>query len=49
MRLHKEENEKTLSCYYGYFHFVENCFYTDIIYVYRYLETISPIYFVQTS
>jgi len=44
MRLHKEENEKTLLYYYGYFHFAENCFYTDIIYICRYLETISHIH-----
>jgi len=50
MRLHEEENEKTLFYYYGYFHFAENCFYTDIVYVYRYLETIlRSIYFVQVS
>jgi len=49
VRLHKEENEKTLLYCYGYFRFAENCFYTNIICVYRYLEKILHIYFVQVS
>jgi len=48
MKLHKEENEKTLFYYYGYFHFGGNCFYTDI-YIYKHFGTILHIYFVQDS